>query len=232
MRPRGVTAVLVAAGTGERLGAGVPKGLVELAGEPLLVHGARALLTAASVDRIVVVTGPADCRRAREALDRAGLQGVTVCAGGSTRRESVSCGLAACPRGTRVVAVHDAARPLLTAALVDRTVGALVDPWSAVAPGLPVVDTLKLTGPHDAVLRTVDRRDLWAVQTPQVFGLGTLTRAHASDPGAVTDDLALVESAGARVRLVPGERRNFKITYREDLDLAEAVLFHQRRRGS
>lgn len=214
----------MAAGTGERLGRGVPKAFVELAGEPLLVHAARALLAAASIDDVVVVTGAADCARAAELLEAAGLPAPAVCAGGGTRTDSVRLGLDACPPGTTVVAVHDAARPLVTPALVDRTVGALDEGWAAVAPGLPVVDTLKLVDAAGGVLRTVDRAGLWAVQTPQVFARDTLAAAHAAPAAAVTDDLALVEARGGRVRLVAGERRNLKVTYAEDLDLAGALL--------
>jgi 2-C-methyl-D-erythritol 4-phosphate cytidylyltransferase len=111
---------------------------------------------------------------------------------------------------------------------IDRIVGALTEPWDAVAPGLPVVDTLKLVEPtRHAVLRTVDRTGLWAVQTPQVFRRSALERVHArvaTSADAATDDLALVERAGGRVRLVEGERRNLKVTYPEDLRLAATVL--------
>jgi 2-C-methyl-D-erythritol 4-phosphate cytidylyltransferase len=122
--------------------------------------------------------------------------------------------------------VHDAARPLVSPALVDRTIAALVDPWAAVAPGLPVVDTLKVVdAARERVVSTADRRNLWAVQTPQVFAHATLTRVHARIvAGEVTDDLVLVEAAGGRVRVIPGERRNFKVTYPEDLAMAEALL--------
>jgi len=221
----------VAAGTGERLGRGTAKAFVELAAEPLLVHAARALLASARIDDLVVVAASADCARAAELLALAGLPGATVCAGGATRQDSVGLGLAACPPGTEVVAVHDAARPLVTPALVDRTVAALAEPWAAVAPGLPVVDTLKLTDARGGVVRTVDRHLLWAVQTPQVFARTTLAAAHRGAAGGATDDLALVEAAGGRVRLVLGERRNAKVTYPEDLHLAEAVLAHDRRSG-
>jgi 2-C-methyl-D-erythritol 4-phosphate cytidylyltransferase len=173
----------------------------------------------------VVVAAAPDCERAAAALAEAGLPAVTVCAGGPTRQESVALGLTACPAGTVVVAVHDAARPLVSPALVDATVAALTPPWAAVAPALAVVDTLKLVdGGSGEVRRTVDRRDLWAVQTPQVFARDTLERAHRAAAAAVTDDLALVEAAGGRVRLVEGERRNFKITFPDDLVVAEALL--------
>lgn len=188
------------------------------------MHAARALLAAATIDRVVVVTGQAECDLAADLLGGAGLPGTTVCAGGGTRTDSVRLGLGACPPGTTVVAVHDAARPLVTPALVDRTVRALTGPWAAAAPGLPIVDTLKLADAEGGVVRTIARDGLWAVQTPQVFARDTLARAHASPVAPATDDLALVEALGGRVRLVPGERRNFKITYAEDLDMAEALL--------
>ena len=222
-----VAAVVVAAGSGERLGAGRPKALVPLAGEPMVVHAVRALWSAATVDDVVVVAGGEHCEEIAALLAAAGLDVAAVCAGGGTRQESVDRGLAACPRDADVVAVHDAARPLVSPALVDATVRALVDSWAAVAPGLPVVDTLKLVDPaqSDRVVRTQDRRHLWAVQTPQVFARGTLQQVHARLRGtAVTDDLGLVEAAGGRVRLVPGERANFKVTYPEDLVLAEALF--------
>ncbi len=219
-----ITGIVVAAGSGERLAAGVPKGFVVLAGEPLLVHAARAL--APSCDAVVVVVGEGQVAAAGGVLAAAGLDAF-VCAGGATRTDSVAAGLAACPSGTEVVAVHDAARPLAGERLIRRTVAALQAPWDAVAPGLQVVDTLKLVDParEGRVVRTVDRRSLWTVQTPQVFASATLERAHVGLGGdAVTDDLELVERAGGRVRLVAGERRNLKVTFPEDLAIAAALL--------
>ena len=222
-----VSAVIVAAGGGERLGARQPKGFVELTGVPLFVHAARALGAADAIVDVVVVVPPGMVGQAERLLDRAELS-ATVCEGGATRQDSVSRGLACARRSASAIAVHDAARPLVQPRLVERTVAALQDPWDAVAPALPVVDTLKLVEmPRLSVLRTVDRDHLWAVQTPQVFRRSTLERVHArvaSAADAATDDLALVERAGGRVRLVEGDRRNFKITYPEDLALAAALL--------
>jgi 2-C-methyl-D-erythritol 4-phosphate cytidylyltransferase len=115
---------------------------------------------------------------------------------------------------------------LVTPALVARTVQALTEPWAAVAPALPVVDTLKLADTEGRVVRTVERRGLWAVQTPQVFPRDVLVRAHARVDQAegATDDLVLVERAGGRVRLIEGERLNLKVTYPDDLELVAAVL--------
>lgn len=226
------TALLVAAGSGERLGAGVAKAFAILAGEPLLFHAARAFVRAEAVTGVVVVVPPQPdplfTRDVTALLERAGVVDPVVCPGGGTRQESVSRGLECCPASSELVAVHDAARPLVSARLIDRTIAALVPPWDAVAPGLPVAETLKLVDPtRHAVLRTIDRRGLWRVQTPQVFRRVTLARVHArvaTPADAATDDLSLVERAGGRVRLIEGEPRNLKVTYPGDLELAEALL--------
>lgn len=215
--------IIVAAGAGERLGAGKPKALVQLAGKPMLMYAVAAFAAAKTVDRIVVVVPSGSQDEVRDVLgDQA-----TIVVGGATRQESVSAGLAACDAQVRVVAVHDAARPLVTAELIDRTVAALTPPWDAVAPGVPEVDTLKIVDSRMAVLRTVDRTGVWGVQTPQVSSRATLERVHArvaSPADAATDDLSLVERAGGRVRLIEGERSNFKITSADDLALAAQLL--------
>ena len=213
------TAIIVAAGAGERLGQGRPKALVPLGGIPMVMHAVRAFVAAASIDHVVVVVPPGGAVQLGER--------VITTAGGQTRQQSVSNGLDACPPDTRIVAIHDAARPLVRPALIDQTVAALQPPWDAVAPGLPVVDTLKVVDSRQAVLRTADRSSLWAVQTPQVATRATLERVHAriaSDAQAATDDLSLIERAGGRVRLVEGDRRNFKITVAGDLEVAEHLL--------
>lgn len=217
--------VVVAAGSGQRLGGERPKGFVDLGGTPLLVHSARVM--AAACSWIVVVVGGDHVHRGARSLAAAEIK-ATVCAGGGTRTESVAAGLIACRRlgacPDDLVGVHDAARPLASLELINRTFAAVNDGWDAAAPGLPVVDTLKLVGADDAVVRTVDRRGLWAVQTPQVFRWSTLEDAYRGDPLAATDDLGLVELAGARVRLILGEATNVKITYPQDLAMARALL--------
>lgn len=220
------TAIVVAAGSGERLRGATSKAFVPLAGEPLFVHALRSFAACGRVDHVVAVVGDEDRTRANEVLRAAGLDGVTVCAGGSSRAESVGFGLAVCPAATTTVAVHDAARPLVTADLIARTLAGLQDPWTAVAPGMPVVDTLKLVDEEqETVVRTVDRRGLYGVQTPQVFARAVLAEAHGrardTEP---TDDLLLVEQSGGRVRIVPGERTNLKVTYPDDLAFAEALI--------
>lgn len=216
-------AIVVAAGAGERLGADKPKAFVHLAGRPMVAYAVDAFRAAATIDRIVVVVPAGLEAEARRIFG----EGVLTVPGGATRQESVSAGLDACDAEVRVVAVHDAARPLISPALIDRTVAALVPPWDAVAPGVAIVDTLKLVDSRLTVLRTVDRTAVWAVQTPQVCTRATLERVHArvaTPADAATDDLSLVERAGGRVRLIEGERSNFKITHADDLAFAAEVL--------
>lgn len=216
-------AIIVAAGLGERLAAGRPKAFVELAGRTLLEHAVDAFTAATSIGQIIVVVPAGAEERSEQLVGPA----VLVATGGATRQESVSAGLGRCDPRIRVVAVHDAARPLVSPELIDRTVAALVPPWDAVAPGVAVVDTLKAVDSRLAVLRTVDRAGVWAVQTPQVSSRATLERVHARiapDAQAATDDLSLVERAGGRVRLVEGERRNIKITHPDDLAHAARLL--------
>lgn len=216
-------AVLVAAGAGERLAAGAPKGFVVLGGEVLLVHAARALRDAGCFDVLVVVV-PEGREADAAVLLRDAEVPAEVCAGGRTRQESVAKGLARCDQD--VIAVHDAARALVSVELVRATVQALTPDWDAAAPAERLVDTVKRVDPEDGrVVETVNRAVLRAVQTPQVFRRELLLRLHGEAHGSdATDDLLLVEQAGGRVRLVEGERRNLKITTGEDLLFAEALL--------
>lgn len=218
--------VVVAAGTGQRMGAERPKAFVDLGGAPLLVHSARAM--AAVCDLLVVVVGGSHVDQGAKALATARID-AALCAGGATRIQSVAAGLLTCrglgARPNDLVGVHDAARPLASTELIDRTFVAAGSGWDATAPGLPVVDTLKLVGADDVVLRTVDREGLWTVQTPQVFRWSTLEHAYLrGDLPSVTDDLGLVERNGGRVRLILGEATNLKITYPQDLAIAEGLL--------
>jgi 2-C-methyl-D-erythritol 4-phosphate cytidylyltransferase len=216
----------VAAGAGQRLGGGQPKAFVDLGGTPLLVHSTRAM--AAVCDQIVVVVSDGHVDQGARSLGAAGIE-ATLCVGGATRTDSVAAGVLACQKlGTcpdDLVGVHDAARPLASVELIARTFAATSDGWDATAPGLPVVDTLKLVGADHTVIRTVDRQGLWAVQTPQVFRWGLLEHVYLCQcPETATDDLGLAERAGYRVRLIPGETTNLKITYPQDLVMAEALL--------
>ncbi len=228
---RGRVAVIVpAAGKGERLGPGAPKALRELGGFPLLVHAVRTLVTARSVDLVVVAAPPSAEGVAEVQRLLADLPGDTrVVAGGDTRQESVALALATLPEDCDVVLVHDAARALTPVDVVEAVVAAVRDGAGAVIPVLPVADTIKAVD-ADLVTATVDRSTLRAVQTPQGFTRDILTKAHAAaDPTLpATDDAGLVEALGLPVRTVPGHAEAFKITTPFDLVLAEAVLRRRR----
>ena len=216
----GTVAVVTAAGSGERLGAGVPKAFVELGGRIMLEHAVDGLLASGVIDRVVVAT-PADRVDQTTAL----LEGrATVVEGGHERHESVRLALAAIGDPEFVV-VHDAARPLTPVDQIRRVVAALQDGLRAVIPVLPVADTIKAVDANGVVLGTPERAGLRAVQTPQGFETALLRRAYERSRGfAGTDDASLVENLGTPVHTVAGDAMAFKITTAIDLRLARAVL--------
>ena len=207
-------ALLVAAGSGERLGAARPKAFVTLAGRPMVEWSVRAL-RAAGIERIVVALPEGEA-------PPAGCDGVR---GGANRSESVRAALAASPDAGPVV-VHDAARPLVTPELFTRALAALSDADAAIA-AARVTDTVKESGPDGEVVRTLDRSNLWAIQTPQAFRRHALESAlsvGAELLARATDDAWLVERAGGLVRLVESTPSNFKVTTPHDLRVAEMLL--------
>jgi 2-C-methyl-D-erythritol 4-phosphate cytidylyltransferase/2-C-methyl-D-erythritol 2,4-cyclodiphosphate synthase len=218
------TALIVAAGSGRRFGSAVPKQLLPLAGRPLLAWTVATMDRARAVDDMVLVVRGEDRRRVTRLLEELRpAKPYQLCDGGAERTVSVRCGLELLPPGCALVAVHDGARPLASATLVDRVVAA-AEAAGAAVPALPVEDTLK-RAQAGSVVQTVDRRDLWRVQTPQVFSADLLRRAYAGawlEPA--TDDAQLVEQLGHPVRLVEGERMNIKITKPEDLETAAGML--------
>ena len=217
-------AVIVAAGSASRM-AGVDKVMADLGGEPLLVRTVRAFQQTADIGEIVVVTRPDLLEPVAEACRRAGLAKVkTVIAGGATRQASVALGLAALS-APALAAVQDGARPFVTPELIDRVVRA-ANAYGAAAPAVPVRDTIKVAR-GGLVERTPDRSALAAVQTPQVFDYDLLQAAlnqADKEHAVVTDDCSAVERLGMKVKLVEGEERNFKVTTRQDLLLARALL--------
>ncbi len=218
-------ALVVAAGRGERLGSDRPKALVSLAGKPMLQWSVDALREAA-VERIVVAL-PAD------ALDAAP-DGTVAVAGGETRSQSVLAALRTADDGDPVI-VHDAARPLASAAVFRRVVAELERSGAdAVIAAAPVSDTIKeVADDGRTVRRTLERSRLWAVQTPQVFRRAALERALAEASDDVlrraTDDAWLVESQGGRVEVLDSGAPNIKVTTRLDLRLAELLLAERER---
>lgn len=219
-----VGVIIVAAGRGERLGAGPPKALRLLGGAPILVHAARAFAGLVEVICIVVPSGAEDRIRALVAGEPLGVV-VPVVAGAPTRQGSVDVGLRALPAEVGVVLVHDAARPFVPADVVRSVVEAVRSGDDAVIPVLPVTDTIKQVDAEGVVVATPDRAALRAVQTPQGFRREVLVAAHrAASADDATDDASLVERLGGRVRTVPGSAQSFKITSPADLEQAERLL--------
>lgn len=220
-----VVAIVVAAGSGSRLGNSIagglgPKALRQLAGRPLFVWSVEAMIAGGATH--VVTVGPADhLDEVRAMLGAHGLADVTVVAGGAERQDSVARGIEAAPESD-VILVHDAARPLVPAEVVARVIRAVRDGAPAVIPVIPVVDTVReITGTSS---RLVDRSLLRAVQTPQGFLAEELAAAHASAPSGYTDDAAVCEAAGLPIMLVEGSPRAFKITTPVDFLVAEALI--------
>jgi 2-C-methyl-D-erythritol 4-phosphate cytidylyltransferase len=205
-------ALLVAAGSGERLGAGRPKAFVVVGGRPMIEWSLDAL-RAAGVDEIVVAVPPGHV-----------VAGCVTVPGGATRSESVRAALAAAPPGD--VVVHDAARPLVTPDHFRAALAALAGADCAVA-AAPITDTVKEAGHDRLVLATLDRSRLWAIQTPQAFRREALERALAASGEVLaqaTDDAWLVERMGGSVRVVESSPANFKVTTPYDLQIAEHLL--------
>jgi 2-C-methyl-D-erythritol 4-phosphate cytidylyltransferase len=215
-------AILVAAGRGERLGASGPKAFVMLAGRPMLEWSLDALRAAPSIERVVVAVPPGV----------SWVGGDEFVEGGASRSESVRNALAAAGDAD-VVLVHDAARPLVSADLVEGTLSALDGGVDAVIAAAPVTDTVKEAS-DGTVVRTLDRTRLWAVQTPQVFRRAALEDALAQPDdvlASATDDAGLVEARGGVVRVVAASPRNLKVTTPTDLRLAELLLAEPRSSG-
>jgi 2-C-methyl-D-erythritol 4-phosphate cytidylyltransferase len=203
-------AIVVAAGGGTRFGAA--KQFVRLGGASVVD---RAVGTAREACDGVVVVLPADARWKPP-------DGVHATVGGATRSESVRAGLAVVPADADVVVVHDAARPLATRRLFDAVIAAVEGGADGAVPGVPVADTIKRVR-DGRIEETVPRDGLFAAQTPQAFRAAALRAAHARGD-TETDDAALIEADGGTVVLVEGERRNFKLTLVDDLELAQALI--------
>jgi len=229
-----VAAIVPSAGAGRRLGRSVGKLFVTLNGRPLLAHTLRALEESPSIRWIVPVVRSAERGRVQALIARYGItKAVAPCVGGASRAESVARGLAAVPPEAGWVLIHDGARPCLSPRLVDAAVRA-AGRQGAVACGLPAALTVKAVDARGEVRLTLDREHLWLVQTPQVFRRDWLTEAFARAGRRLAqfpDDAAVLESAGYAVRMIPGDPLNLKVTTRQDLLIAEAVLSVASRNG-
>jgi 2-C-methyl-D-erythritol 4-phosphate cytidylyltransferase len=216
-----VWAVLVAAGRGERLGEDRPKAFARLGGLPLLAEPLRRLEGCERIDGIVLVAPPGWEEPAILLAEEIGASKLAACVtGGDTRSASVRAGLAGLPEDAGVVLVHDAARPMLPPELVPRLLDALAKGFDGAVPVLPVPDTIKRVR-DGAVVETPPRSELVAVQTPQAF-VASVLRSAAGGEGS--DCASLVEAAGGRVAIVPGDERLLKVTTADDLRRVEAML--------
>jgi 2-C-methyl-D-erythritol 4-phosphate cytidylyltransferase / 2-C-methyl-D-erythritol 2,4-cyclodiphosphate synthase len=215
-------ALVVAAGSGQRFGSEVPKQYLPLAGRPVIRHALEIFAGHPGIDAVRVVLNPDHRPLYDEAVT--GLELLPPVAGGASRQESVLNGLEslAALRPDHVL-IHDAARPFVSAGIIDRTLATLATSPAALV-AVPVTDTLK-RATEQMVTATVDRRDLWRAQTPQGFRYAEILAAHRQSAGAaLTDDAAVAEAAGLAVSLVMGADDNFKITTAEDLQRAERLL--------
>jgi 2-C-methyl-D-erythritol 4-phosphate cytidylyltransferase len=227
-------ALVPCAGIGERAGLGAPKQYARLAGLTLVGHTLAALQAVPRLRATLVVLAPGDEAFEQQVPGFVGERGWVCRAGGATRAATVANGLAELQRRGAAaddwVLVHDAARCLLQPAWVER----LVDACRADAVGgllaLPLADTLKVAA-DGRVAATLDRRDKWAAQTPQMFRIGPLAHALGAAGDAVTDESSAIEAIGLQPRLVPGELENFKVTWPQELALADRLL-RQRRAGA
>ena len=210
-------AIIAGAGMGHRLGADIPKALIQIDGVTLIERAFAALSTV--VDEIVI-TAPAGYEDQFRAIVG---DSATVITGGVLRSDSVNMALKSLSPSTKYVLVHDAARALATSELAQRVLRGLISGESAVIPALSVVDTIKEVDRDGYVRSTPDRSILRAVQTPQGFSVDVLKRAHEASEDA-TDDAALVEALGVKVKTIPGEARAMKITNPEDIAIAVTLV--------
>ena len=217
-----VCAIIVAAGESQRM-EGTDKILAILGGKPVLSWSIEAFENSSNVDRIVLVNSQKNKDTVQcLVIDHKWTKVAEVCTGGQRRQDSVAAGLALV-HGCEWVIIHDGARPFITRDLIDRGLVAALETGAAVA-AVPVTDTIKVAGDDHFVVETPPRSALWAAQTPQIFRFDIIEEAYRKSSGEATDDAALVEQIGYRVKLYPGAYENIKITTPRDLEIAELWL--------
>jgi len=217
-----VGAIIVAAGSSTRMGS-ADKLFADLGGRPLLARTLQPFQDSPPVGRVVLVLSAANLERGRKLATEYGIGKLSAaCEGGPRRQDSVRLGLEALGECDWVL-VHDGARPLVTAELIERGLAAARETGAAV-PAVPLADTVKQAATDGTVERTLDRNQLFAAQTPQVFRYDHLLRAHREVTTDVTDDAAMLEALRLPVKLFEGSPANIKVTTPEDLRLAEALL--------
>ncbi len=217
------SAVIVAAGSGSRMGAGYNKVYMPLCGEPVLRHTLRAFAKSGVCDEVVIVTGKEYFERAKEAADGLGIE-YKLAEGGETRQHSVINGIK--EASGELVAVHDGARALITPELIKEVINE-AEKYGGAALGVTAKDTIKVADKDGFITATVERNSAYQIQTPQVFMKDALIKAHEnalSDGFTATDDCAVMERVGAKIKIVNGSYENIKLTTVEDMFTAEGIL--------
>jgi len=216
-----ITAIVVSAGTGQRMG--IDKTLIILGEKPLLAWSVDILQKCDIVDEIIIVLHSNNIETGNSLSQRFMWEKVVnICVGGELRQDSVRNGLMHI-KDSEWIIIHDGARPFLTEKLIQDGVKAAQQTGAAI-PVIQVKDTIKVADNNEMVQNTLERKYLRAVQTPQVFRFDIITRAYSSTSRMVTDDASLVEQAGFKVRMYPGDYNNIKVTTPEDLVLAEMMI--------
>jgi 2-C-methyl-D-erythritol 4-phosphate cytidylyltransferase len=213
-------AVIVAAGTSQRM-ANINKLFAPLKGKPLLAWCVDTCQRYSLVQQIVLVLNDEDLARGQKLRKERGWFKVTLCPGGARRQDSVREGLKQI-KDCDLVMVHDGARPFLTLHLIDDGLKAVGETEAAIA-AVPVKDTIKLATDEKLVIETLQRENLWATQTPQIFTFDMITRSYTNLTAEVTDDAAAVERLGYKVQIYMGDYKNIKVTTAEDLALARII---------
>lgn len=223
------TAIVLAAGQGKRMGSKIQKQFLEIHGRPVLYYSLACFEASPFIEEVVLVTGK-DCMEycQGEIVDKYHLQKVTkIIAGGKERYDSVYAGLMACEHSDYVF-IHDGARPFIDEPILERAFMAVKE-YSACAVGMPSKDTVKIADENGYVIDTPNRKNIWTIQTPQVFAYDVIRQAHEEirrgNMQGITDDAMVVEQQGRyRVKMVEGSYKNIKITTPEDLVVAESFL--------
>jgi 2-C-methyl-D-erythritol 4-phosphate cytidylyltransferase len=224
-----VTAIIVAAGEGKRIGGRVSKSFLSIAGRPLVLRTLDRFFATRSVEKVILVVADKELRQSQMLLQNdpnLSHRPWILQAGGASRQESVRRGLEKLDSDCEIVVIHDGARPFVSFALIDHCVDEAYR-VGAVVIGVPARDTIKVVSEEHWVQTTLTRNTLWEIQTPQVFRKEVITEAHnwgSRQAIEATDDAMLVEGIGKPVFLLEGERTNIKITMPEDIVLAEALL--------
>jgi len=219
------TAIIVAAGKSERMGAGTDKAFLSLVSKPVVAWSLLAFERCADIDRIVLVVRKDQQIAAKAVVRMFGIAKIqAIVPGGNRRQDSVAAGLAACDPDTRYVLIHDGARPCITSDVISEVVK-LVKRTPAVTVGHRVTDSIKRVEKGITVAKSEDREKFWAVQTPQAFQIKILREAYAQfGKNDVTDDCQIVEQMGETVKIFENRKPNVKITTVEDLQIASALL--------